>query len=519
SALAALAQVGLLGIEAPPELDPAMQAAIEEQLAGQDLPVSIDDILDQFRAQTSTFTIHPGVAEATRAATNPELRAATDVELGNYFIALHQHGLKTEMEGGGATVVDAARRATPYLLRRERWEEAATLLERMLHRDQSPEVLGYALPLLRRIVEVTADTPEGLQYAGLLASNLSRAGRFQEAEPLLRDIIQRGVERGEYRTASGSASDLLSLLMQNGRLDEALALAGEKAGYTQKAGLGPWTQLGDECRRLQILNALGHYDDVLNAVETLRPKLTTLPEQGELEEADIPWNVREVLLGTGREAAMRGEQYEQALALNAGTVQYKKQRGASVLDLASTRFNDYFPLLRLERYAEARRLLLECRAVFEAERHIWYLGKVWTALADLADKIGDRADAVRFGEIALGYHYQAGQPEDCAGSHNNLSNYLERSGKDTATVLAHCLAATTMGWQMQSGQLSLWIRNLALTERPATPPSFDSVADTVEQVDGVRFRAMFGRLPSTAADGDAAIATVWQMALEMQQQR
>jgi len=194
SALDILARVGLLGIEAPPELDTS--------------------------AQNTTYTIHPGVAEATRAATNPELKTATDSVLGDYFIALHRHGLKTEMEGGGATVVDAARRATPYLLRRERWEEAATLLERMLQRDQSPETLAYALPLLRRIVEATADTPEGLENAGLLARLLSDAGRFQEAEPLLRGLIKRSVDRGEYRTASAVAGDLLTLLGQHGRLDD-----------------------------------------------------------------------------------------------------------------------------------------------------------------------------------------------------------------------------------------------------------------------------------------------------------
>jgi hypothetical protein len=50
---------------------------------------------------------------------------------------------------------------------------------------------------------------------------------------------------------------------------------------------------------------------------------------------------------------------------------------------------------------------------------------------------------------------------------------------------------------------------------PATPPSFDQVVATVEQIEGVRFRALFERLPRTAADGDAAIAIVWQRALEL----
>jgi Asp-tRNA(Asn)/Glu-tRNA(Gln) amidotransferase A subunit family amidase len=42
---------------------------------------------------------------------------------------------------------------------------------------------------------------------------------------------------------------------------------------------------------------------------------------------------------------------------------------------------------------------------------------------------------------------------------------------------------------------------------------------TVEQIEGVRFRELFVRLPARASDGDAAIAAVWQMVLEEQARR
>ena len=112
--------------------------------------------------------------------------------------------------------------------------------------------------------------------------------------------------------------------------------------------------------------------------------------------------------------------------------------------MARTRFNDYGPLLSLGRYDDARALLCDCRAVFEAERDIEMLGGVYSALADLEYKTGGRAEAVRFEEVALGYSYQAGEPESCAISHNNLAIYLERQGADPATVLAHRLAAAVI---------------------------------------------------------------------------
>jgi len=494
AALAELEAAGLVGVERP---------AIDPEQA----------------AQATTYTIHPGVAETVRAAADPPVLAAADVELGNYHIAMHQQGLKTEMEGGGSGVAESARRAAPYLLRQGRWGEASTLLERMIHRDKSPDSLAFALPLLHRIVEATAGTDRELIDAGVLAATLGKARRIAEAEAIDRDRIQKCVAQGNYRLASVAASQLVNLLQSSGRLEEALKVAEEMAGYTRQAGLGPWTQLGDEGQRLQMLADMGRYDEVLATVEALRPKMDDLPLESEAEEAVNPWNVRETLLDTGRMAALGSERWETALALNAEVVKAKLARGADALEVARTRFNDYAPLLRMRRYDGARALLLNCRAIFEADRDIPRLGKVYCALADLEDNTGGRAAAVRFEEVALGYKYQAGEPESCTVSHCNLANYLERQGADPAAVLAHRLADAVICYQSQSGGLATTLHNLANANLPPTRPAFADVVKRVEAIEGVRFQALFDRLPRTAPDGDAAIAAVWQMVADEKRRR
>jgi hypothetical protein len=72
---------------------------------------------------------------------------------------------------------------------------------------------------------------------------------------------------------------------------------------------------------------------------------------------------------------------------------------------------------------------------------------------------------------------------------------------------------------MGSGQLRTTLHNLANSDLPAAPPSFAALAGRVEGVEGVRFRALFERLPRTAPDGDAAIAAVWELVTEEKKRR
>jgi len=510
SSLDTLARVGLIGVEPPadPVLSEEQQAKFEQTLAQHGLTFA--QWLAGYRQEQTVYTLHPGIAETARAQAEPTIVEAAEWILGDFHIARFGQGWKTEMQGGGGLIVESARRAAPYLLRQLRWYEAGSLLEEMLFRDTSPENLAFALPMLRRIADANAETTAGLQYAVVLARALANAGFIAEAEVRLRDLIQQATT-SDYRLASNIAGVLFDLLLAAGKLEQALKQAKEKSAYTQQAGLGPWTQLLDERSRLQVLNEMGRHDEVLDAVNRLRPQLESLPEQSDAEETATPLNVREALLETGRNAAIYSERNEQALELNVEISRFKAQRGAIPLEQASTRFNDYGPLLRLQRYGEAEKLLLECRAVFEAEHSIEMLGKVWTARAHLHGATSQASDARRFEEIALGFHYQTGRPEDCASSHQNMSTHLQNLGLDNHLILAHRLAAAVIWLQTGSGQFKLAKRNLTRIDCPAQPPRFDDIVSVVEQTEGVRFRALFEQLPRRFPDGDATLAEIWRI--------
>lgn len=478
--------------------DPALQTWLDSQ---------------QTSVTLQQFRLHPGVAEALLRSSAPAVSNAADKEPGDYFIEMYQYGIETEMQGGGRLVVEGARHAAPYLLRAQRWEEAGALLERMIQRDTSPETLALAIPLLRQIAEKTLGTAVELAGASLLGNALLQAGRYTEAEAALREVITRCLAQGNYRMASVTLGRLFNLLHRTSRFEEALQTAEEKAAYTRRAGLGPWTQLSDECQRLRVLDALGRYAEVLATVEQHRVQMKDLPEQSAAEEIIHVWNVREILLEIGGSAALGLKQWETVLTLNAERVKYKHQRGADELEIARARFNSYSPLLRLRRYRDARALLEYCRAVFERESAVYELSAVYGALADLEDNEDHPASAARFEQAALRYTYQAGSPEDCAISHHNLANYINRAeGGAPDAALAHRLADAIICFQIGSGGFATSLRNLALTPLPPMSPSFEQVCAIVEQIEGVRFRELFAQLPKRVPDGDAAIQAVWGMA-------
>jgi len=465
------------------------------------------------------FAIHPGVAEAGCAAAGEGIQAAVDIELAAFWNTLFQRGLKQESAGGGSMVTLSGRRAAPYLMRRQEWSLAGWLLEQVLHRDQSPATVAAVLPMLGRIAEATKGTDLELSVATVLARALLTAGRRDEAEARLREVVARAAECGDHRLASAAAANLINLLRQTGRAEEALGLLETKKEATRQAGLGPWTQLLDEGMRLQLLADLGRYDEVLAEVEALRPRMNALPRTGTQDEAAIPWNARETLLDTGRTAALRLGRWEQVLSLNAEVVASKEARGASALDVARTRYNDYAPLIRFDRSGEAHALLMECCEVFESEGYLQGRGSFFSALADLEDELGHRDLAIRHEQTALRYRYAVGDPGGCAISHFNLADYLMRGGGPPIESLAHRLAGLVIWYQTASGHFSTNFQYLSrhlasfAPSEPPLPADFAALCATVDQVEGVDLAALFNRLAKTrAATGDDALRQVLDLA-------
>jgi hypothetical protein len=216
---------------------------------------------------------------------------------------------------------------------------------------------------------------------------------------------------------------------------------------------------------------------------------------------------------------MRSQRWEQCLELTDEIVAITVARGAPALAVARTRYNAYGPLLRLHRYNEAGALLATCRKTFEAEGALQELGAVFSAMAELEDKLGHPDRAIAHEQTALRYSYLTGDPGDCSISHFNLANYLVRGGGSPESALDHRLASAIIFLQTGDGRLPFTIealsRHLASFDPnpPPVPASFAELCRIVERVEGVKFRELFARLPTTrAATGDDALRMVLEMA-------
>ena len=478
--LAALAAAALIQPEAPPGRD-------------QDSPAPV------------SYRMHPGIAQAIRADAGPEIQAATDTELAATWTQVSRRALQQEGGEAGHAIIRAGLAAAPYLLRLQEWNAAAILLERALLRDESPATIQAALPALRAI----ADATQAPKDCGSLARALASVNPA-EAETLLRDSLARAVADEDFWVASSIAGALINLLRDAGRPREALDVANQKTRYSRQAGLGPWDELADRGRVLQLLGLTGQHRQVLDEIPALLGQMDELPATGADNETVEPWNVRETILDTGRYSAQMLEEWQQCLDLNAASQASKQSRGADAYEIIRFRYNDARPLMELGRLADAERILLETQQAYEEQGDITRLPQVLVTRAILENRRGRLQQARELMRTAIRLVYVQPVPRDIAISHYQLALYLDMAGSDRAAPRAHRLAAALL-FQLTGMTHELAVTNRALAlelrqhaDRDDLPGTLDEVVGVAEQTEGVHLDQLITALqPDRQAAADA----------------
>ncbi|HEY0001308.1 MAG TPA: CHAT domain-containing protein [Actinoplanes sp.] len=421
------------------------------------------------------YTVHPGVAEAIRGNADSGLRLAVDELLGKIWRQTCREQMEFEDQGSPtatAMAVHAALAAVPYLLRRSRFDEAVVLLGHAYNRDRAPaqvaRISGYLQQVRARATDPVLRMTGDLLYGAVLSS-----ADPDQAEVLLRAVLDQARAEGIEGLSDAAASALTELLQARGRLTEALQIAEET---------------GDEPARLRILVLAGKYPEVLD-------RATTLLDDATARDAGR-WTTREQLLDLAVFAARGVEKWSLALDFNRRIGHSEQQRGASAHERARTRLNEANLLRRLNRYAEADRLLLDCQQTFEDLDDIRQLSEVFSSRAQLEFLRHRQILAVELEERALRYAYTAPEINRIAICHQHLGEYLQRSRPRSAA--ANLLAAALL-WQV-TGHDAFHATMTALSMIDpcrggnALPKNLDALTAQLESIPGVRFGAVFANL-------------------------
>jgi tetratricopeptide (TPR) repeat protein len=445
-----------------------------------------------------SYYIHPVVAAAGRAHTGQRFCEAVDTGLARCWSTVAQRALKREEGEASGVVVRAGLGAAPYLLRLGRWLEARALLSEVLSRDHSAATAAALIPALRKFAHYASGSEDESAAVGTLARALDvidPAG----AEQQMHAALAASLARQDYWNATALSGDLGHHYLNAGRLDEALRLAKESIEYIKRAGLGPWTQLSAEVKRLQVLAAMGQSEHVLAEVNLLGERMKSLLDTPDRQEAIPPWAVREMLLEVGRSAAQRLERWQKALELNAAALASAGDRGALVTELAKSWFNDYHPLIRLGRSDEALELLGKCREVFEGAQDIEMLGKTFAALAEVENDRGNATVGIDLGQKALRYAYRAGDVDGARVGHHLLGYNFRSRASGAGAAIAHHLAAAIIR-AMTGGGVEDSVRVVAydlevLGDDAMVPADVAELCRRVAEVPGVDLERLLAQLP------------------------
>lgn len=436
---------------ARPDLAPLLRYLVSVGLATEERTGPEDDNPD--------LTCHELVRERIRAwmeqqphdrgeLTENAIRLAYAERLEAVYGALQHQNMTAALQAGSRAVI--------YCVQARAWDRLRGLASSVVTSAREPRLLAGLIPHLQTAAE---SAPEGKpRWACLcnLADALRLGGRpdaslpfYERAATLARAAAEAGGEgsRQAWSDLAWITGNWAAGLQMNGSPDAARGRYLETADACKRAGRSATDVVAIELEALRVDIMQGKVDAALPEVEARLARVEkwwNRHRSGEpVPEAPNAESLARSLisaLNIALSADFAREDWESALDRMDATLRVKRALDRPLEDIAATRMNRASVLVELPgRFGEAKAEMEECLQLFQNDPSA--SARVVSSLADLFDRQGDFAQAITQQRRAL--REQSPDPADRAISHNNLANYLERSG--TASSLAeaprHRLAA------------------------------------------------------------------------------
>ncbi|MBQ0988694.1 hypothetical protein KBX08_01125 [Micromonospora sp. H61] len=316
------------------------------------------------------------------------------------------------------------------------------------------------------------------------------------------------VDADDHVRAGLRAAELSGLLRVRKQFTEALPYADQAIAHRRRAGFGSWSQRFDLGRRLQLLNDLCRWEEVLAELAPLRSELRGEPNLPSRTDPVNPSTVRDQLLTLGLLAAVALRDWELAVGFHDDLAANMQLRGVGRVELALHKLDRVTLLSPLRRIAEIGEMYDEIRAVLsdnlDAETRARFDVALDRAATTLAPEAPWRRQA-----LADAYKGMDSLPLIA------VEHYYFASGDGPARTptakASHLLAsAVVCSLDGQEASAALTVRHVAphLYQPDGTRavPTLDSIVAVVEEVPGVRFRELVTQVIGTPSRAAAAVA-------------
>ena len=401
------------------------------------------------RESEDSYALHELVAE--RAAAWMDLHPGerggrTEVEVWKAYGEWYGEAFRRLFGSGKRELaVDAGGRGIRYLVRARAFESLSRFVSGVITSTVSPSLLRSILALLQTVEAEAGELRWHIRTD--IADVLRMAERADEALPFYEQAASDAETAGNDDALGviyynwGNALVMVSQLDRAREVYQRCVTAKRRTGISRLAIVT--CELG--CLRIDVLQ--GHAADALPDIEERLSEVRTWWAQHQngapipgAPDGELLARVFLGALGIARAANVELDRWQASLALQDEIEGTERALGYGEHQLAISRMNRYWPLLKLGKVDDAMAVLVECREVYrevgDETRELRAIG----AQADVWNRLGDSHQAVALAQRVLALSERLPSPNDRAISHLNLSIYLHNEGLRAETP-AHLLAA------------------------------------------------------------------------------
>jgi CHAT domain len=465
----------------------------------------------------AAFYVIPTVVDlAVQQGTTPRIAHDINVAAKDGWLRAFSAGTALPHEERSDLVGRACRSIVPYLLRLNDPDRALNFLIRALAREFPDTAVTDSLRLTRQIADATAIAANRRLaiFTGIrLRARVDPAVALQEADTFLSTLDDQEL-RADVRTLK------IALLQRQGRYIEALALADENLAAVERHP-DVRRRFDAEGTRLQILRLLGRYEEAYERAQALWQEMDSAraaPGQS-AEDPYLTWSSYELILQAGALAARHLDKYDESLAMNRALRRSMRERRAPPLWQANALYDDFLPLLKLDRVREARQVCLEVLPVARAYGDRLLEAMALGSLSEVEWALGYNQDAYQAGMLGLTLLYDVRPFErmQLITVHNRMANIYKRLNR-WPEAFVHRMACVMLCELTDSSDREELLRlaeDLCYFHEPPLPTDARDVTAKLTAMHSVDFAAVIHDLAGNLEAGERAYQAALTRAREI----